>query len=81
MREYVTTLQQRNKWQLPQKSLGVSELVIVMNENTSHGHWPEARVQAVHPGNDRRVRAATIKTATSELQRPVVQLISLPVVD
>ena len=61
MREYVTTLQQRNKWQLPQKSLGVGQLVIVMEENTSPGHWPKARVQAVYPGNDGRVRAATIK--------------------
>ena len=81
VRKCVTALQQRNKCHLPQKSLGIGELVIVMDENTSPGHWLKARVQAVYPGNDEHVRAATIKTANSELQRPVVKLINLPVLD
>ena len=73
------SLQQRNKWLAPQKLLGVGALVIIVDENTHSGNWPKDRVQAVYPGNDGHVRADTIKTAPSELQRPVVKLISLPV--
>ena len=76
-REYITTLQQRNKWMTPQKSLAIGDVVLVQDETTSPGKWPLALVESIHPGTDGLVRAVTVRTETSLLDRPVVKLVSI----
>jgi len=40
--------------------------------------WPLARVTALHPGDDGMVRVVTLKTAASQLTRPLVKIVLLP---
>ncbi|CAG7838558.1 unnamed protein product [Allacma fusca] len=50
-----------------------------LDERFPPQQWKMARVLKVHPGNDDRVRVATVKTADGELVRPIVKLCRLPV--
>lgn len=75
--EYLQSLQQRNKWLSTQDDIQVDDLVLVRSELTSPAKWPLARVIEVHPGADGLVRAATLRTATSRLRRPIVKLVVL----
>ncbi|XP_050459378.1 uncharacterized protein LOC126855608 [Cataglyphis hispanica] len=53
-------------------------LRISASVNTPPRRWPLARITSVHPGDDGRVRVVTIRTATSELTRPIAKIILLP---
>ncbi|XP_046745774.1 uncharacterized protein LOC124411010 [Diprion similis] len=75
--EYLHTLQSRHKWQQPQPSLQIGDLVLIKNKQLPPTKWPLARVTNVHSGEDKKVRVATVKTATSSLTRPVVKLCPL----
>ena len=75
--EYLTSLQERQKWFYPQKSLDVGDLVVIKDETCSPGKWPLAQITEVHPDSDKLVRAVTLRTATSTLDRPAVKIISL----
>ena len=77
-REYLQTLQKRNKWQATTRSFQQDDLVILKDENTPPAQWPIARVMAIHAGADGLVRAVTVRTATYTFDRPVVKLILLP---
>ena len=46
---------------------------------TSPLTWPLARILRIIPGNDGVVRAAHIKTAKGEYDRPIVKLRKLPI--
>ena len=78
-KEFITALQERMKWRQPQRSLQVGDLTLLTIEITPPGHWPLARVTSVHPGSNGSVRADTVKTSTSEYDRPAVKLIFLTV--
>lgn len=75
---YLQSLQDRTKWTCPQENLKINDLVFVKTENVPPARWPLGRVMDVHPGKDEKVRVATIKTSTSELQRPIVKLVKIP---
>ena len=77
--QYLSNLQTRSKWSQRVSNVKEGALVLVKHENTSAAHWPLARIIKIHPGSDGIVRAVTLKTATSQLQRPIVKLIPLPV--
>ena len=76
--EYLQSLQARNKWthQRPQPRIG--DLCIVKSELTSPARWPLARVTKLHTGPDGLTRVVTIKTARSELIRPICKLVFIP---
>ena len=73
-REYLSTLQLRNKWQHSSPNLQVGDIVILRHEKTFSCHWPLARMTAVFPGQDGLVRVAEVKTATGTYTRPIVKL-------
>ena len=77
-REYLQSLQARNKWtqQHPQPQIG--DLCLVKNELTSPTQWPLARVTKLHTGTDGLTRVVTVKTARSEFVRPIHKLVFLP---
>lgn len=52
-------------------------MVIIRGHLIPPGLWPLARVTAVHPGSDGRVRALTRKTVTSTLQRSITKIVLL----
>ncbi|XP_029172208.1 uncharacterized protein LOC114941390 [Nylanderia fulva] len=56
----------------------VGDLCLVRSEITPPSRWPLARILRLHPGDDGITRVVTIRTATSELVRPLVKLVFLP---
>ena len=76
-KENLTSLQMRNKWLRPQRSLEIGDLVAVIKETTPPCQWPLGLMTDTHPGPDGLVRAVTIRTANSQFQRPSVQVLLL----
>ncbi|XP_026829094.1 uncharacterized protein LOC113562802 [Ooceraea biroi] len=77
--DYVTTLQQRQKWRKSTPSLKPGQMVLLRNPLLPPCKWELGRVIRCHPGEDGLVRVVTVKTATSEFKRPLGKLCLLPV--
>ena len=76
-REYLPLLRTRTKWQAPEPNVGVGDLVIITDANTTRDTWPLARVEETLPGPDRLVRMARVRTARGVLLRPITRLVVL----
>ena len=76
-RDYLCTLQSRQKWNEEKPNLQIGDMVLIKDRNVSVLHWPRGRIVGVHPGRDGVVRVVTIKTAKSQFTRPVVNLVPL----
>ena len=74
LREYVPSLQQRQKWFLPQRNLTVGDLVLMCGEGYSRGRWPMAKVVEVSKDIDGNVRKVTIKDKNGLKVRPITKL-------
>ena len=76
-REYLVTLQERQKWISPRRNISNGDIVLIKDDNLPRNQWAMARVIETH--NDRRgfVRNVTVKTSTSVLERPVQKLVLL----
>ena len=78
LREYLPSLQQRQKWSKLQRNVEVDDIVLVLDEKTPRSSWPLGRVLEVHANkNDVLVRSAKIKTTTSVMVRPISKMILL----
>ena len=78
-REYLHTLQQRDKWTRRTVNLKQNDLVLFLDTSLLHrNRWPLGRTVSVFPGPDGCVRAAAIRTACGEYTRPVTKLCILP---
>ncbi|XP_011687096.1 PREDICTED: uncharacterized protein LOC105449538 [Wasmannia auropunctata] len=76
--EYLNELQTRNKWNKDGPKLDVGTVVLVKEKNLPSNQWALGRIVRLHPGEDKIVRAATIKTAAGELNRAAKSLCPLP---
>lgn len=77
-REYLPSLQQRQKWNKPLLNLAVNDIVLLLDENLPRSVWSLGRVLKVyHNQKDGLVRSAKIKTRTSELVRPIDKIVLL----
>ena len=72
--QYLTIMNCLSKWQNPTKELEIGDIVCLRNEPTAPIKWPIARVLEVHPGQDKRVRVVTVRTAWGTYKRPVVKV-------
>ena len=73
-REYLPLRALSSKWTKEEPNLKLNDVVLVMDENAPRGFWPLARVIAIHPSQDGRVRTVQVKTSSGVLVRPVSQL-------
>ena len=77
-REYLPSSQQRQKWNKPQRNVAVNHIGLLLDENTPRSVWPLGRVIEVYSNcADGLVRAAKVKTRSTELVRPVDKIILL----
>lgn len=76
--DYLTSLQQRPKWQQAVQNLAKGQLVIIRQDNLPPTKWLLGRIEDIHPGDDGLVRVATVRTQSSILKRPIVKLCPLP---
>lgn len=80
-REYLHSLVHRPKWCTKEAGFDVGRLCLIRNETTPPTKWPLARIIRTHPSEDGQIRVVTVKTAATELTRPIVKLILLPTTD
>ena len=73
-KEYLPTLQIRQKWLQPARNLRVGDVVMVIDDVGKRGSWPKARVEEVFPGKDGYIRSARVRTATSSFLRDTRKL-------
>ena len=78
-KEYVTSLQERQKWHKAKTTFLVNDVVLLKDENLPRNQWPLARVAEVFPSQDGLVRRVKLflPTAKSNLERPIHKLIRL----
>ena len=89
-REFLHTLQPRQKWTKPQRNFQVGDIVLVVDENQPRSIWPLARVESVREGTDGKVRRVKVMLANSNidgkgrrkkepsvLERPIHKLVLL----
>ena len=80
LKEYLPTLQARQKWLHPKRNLQVGDVVLV-EESTPRKEWPLAKVIKTCQGRDGRVRSVEVKTSSGVLTRPIHKLCLLEAVN
>ncbi|CAM1317989.1 Uncharacterised protein r2_g2623 [Pycnogonum litorale] len=75
--EYLPTLNRRGKWKTVNRQMKVGDLVLLMDPNTTRGHWNVGRISDIFPGKDGVVRNVKVKTKTGEYNRSVNKCIPL----
>ncbi|KAL0895261.1 hypothetical protein ABMA27_011414 [Loxostege sticticalis] len=76
--EYLHTLQVRQKWTSPDRRIEVGTVVLVGQDDCPPLSWPLGVITETHPGSDKVVRVATVKTKCGIFKRPVVKLYPIP---
>lgn len=80
-REYLPSLQKRQKWTVSRRNLQVGDLVLLKDKQASRNSWPMARVSATFPGKDSHVRKIEVKVSeqgsVKTFMRPVTEVILL----
>ena len=76
-REYLPTLQLRQKWLHPVKNLKVDDVVIVVDDGAPRNAWRLGRVTETYPSEDGLVRTAKVATNSGTLVRPIHKLCRL----
>lgn len=77
--EFVSTLQQKTKWQTYGEDLKIGTMVIVKDTNLPPLLWLLGRVTAIKPGSDGRVRVAEIQTKKGTITRAYNNICPLPI--
>lgn len=77
--EYLLTMQCRRKWFRAKPNLEIGDLVLISNENQPPAMWAMGRIISVSVGQDGLTRSCRVRTATTQLDRPVQKLCLLPV--
>ena len=66
-KEFLQSLQARQKWTHPQRESSVGDVVIIKDEETPRNHWLLARVEEVYPSEDKHVRKVKLLIGDSQL--------------
>jgi hypothetical protein len=75
--EYLTSLQQRNKWFESIPNIRQGELILVKEDSLAPLKWKLGRVVELIPGKDGTVRVVRVKTSEGIFTRPVVKICPL----
>ena len=76
-REYLPLLQARQKWLQVNPNVEIGDLVLIVDEPMPRGLWPLGIVTDTKLGHDGLVRSATVRTRSSEFDRPITKLVHL----
>lgn len=78
IKEYLPSLQDRQKWVKPRRNLAPGDIVLLVDENVARCRWPLGRVLEVKMNpHDGYVRTVTLKTKSTILERPVDKIVFL----
>ena len=73
-REYLPSLQARQKWHRVTRDIREGDLVLVADDITTRGQWPLGRVVNVNVGRDGHVRSCVVRTRGSVSVKPITKL-------
>ncbi|XP_034385145.1 uncharacterized protein LOC117728451 [Cyclopterus lumpus] len=80
-REYLPSLQHRQKWTLARRNLQIGDLVLLRDKQNCRNCWPMARIIATFPGKDGHVRKVEVKTTDQGTMktflRPITEIVLL----
>ena len=74
-KEYISQLQLRQKWIRPARNFNLGDIVLISQGNLPRNQWPMGKITSVTEEEDGKVRVARIKTADSEIERPINKLV------
>ena len=78
IKEYLPSLQERQKWNRPRRNFAVDDIVLVADLSCPRSCWPIGRILDVHRNTqDGYVRRVTVQTKGSILQRPIDKIVFL----
>ncbi|XP_033115740.1 uncharacterized protein LOC117115956 [Anneissia japonica] len=79
MREYLPSLQIRQKWHRESCKLKVGDVVLIIDSQQPRAQWLIGKVTTVYPGEDGRVRVAEVlvNDTGKTYKRPVAKLVKL----
>ena len=77
-KEYLHTLQYRNKWNRKVDNININDLVLIVDENTHTTTWPTGRVIKVHRGKDGFVRMVDLRTKLGLTSRAIGKICPFP---
>ena len=77
MKEYLSTLNTRNKWVDQKRNVAPGDVVLLVDTSNPKGHWPLGRIQEVFPGPDGQVRVVRVRSAGKDYVRPITKLCPL----
>ena len=72
LKEYLPTLDRRQKWNKATSPLKVKDIVWLLQDFTPRGRWPLGKITATHPGKDGVTRVCTVKAAYGTSERKAV---------
>ncbi|XP_071085544.1 uncharacterized protein [Haliotis cracherodii] len=76
-KEYLQSLQLRQKWTAPCRNLSVNDIVIIKDDNIPRNHWKLGRISEVYLSEDGLVRTVKVDCGESNFVRPVHKLVLL----
>ena len=76
-KEYLSTLQELQKWLCPKPNFGVGNLVLMADRNTPLGHWPKALVEKTFPDSEEIVCQVIVRTAEGVYRKDIRKLLLL----
>lgn len=77
--EYLTTLQNRYKWNVRNVDPDIGTVVLVKDERLPPGKWLLGRIIDKHPGRDGLTRVVTLKYKNGTFRRPIAKICPLPI--
>ncbi|XP_062702274.1 uncharacterized protein LOC115258215 [Aedes albopictus] len=77
--DYLPEITKRSKWFNQTDPVTVGDLVVIADPKLPRNCWPKGKVIEVHPGRDREVRSATVRTSAGVYVRAVTKLAVLDV--
>ena len=81
LREYLPSLQMRQKWHKTTGNLAKGDIVTLVDEQSPRNMWSLGRIVRTIPGKDGLVRTVEVKTKGTVLTRPVNKLCLLETVN
>ena len=74
LKEYLPTLQARDKWFKTHTNLKVGDIVLIVDEPNRRGQWPLGIVTGVNLSRDNLVRSIKVKCGSSIKVRPITKV-------
>ena len=74
IREYVTSLQRRQKWLTNHRNFQENDLILTKDDHLPRSHWTLGRVTKVFQGKDSIIGSVEIKLPNNKVIRPSSKL-------